>query len=162
MTVDGCTPRCCINTIFGCPAALYSQWKVPMIIKKTRYPDASGYRESWYPDASGYRQNMVPWRVGVPWIVVPWRVGVPWIVVPRCVMIDLDQSEQQETILLLWLVQVKVWSIRVPRFTVPRRVGEPCFAGTLTRRGTMNHGTPTRRGTTIPGTLTRRGTSFFW
>ena len=24
--------------------ALYSQWKVPMIIEKTMYPDASGYR----------------------------------------------------------------------------------------------------------------------
>ena len=122
------------------------------------YLDASGYR---YPDASGYRQNHVPRRVGVQWIVVPQRVGVPWIVVPRCVMIDLDQSEQHETILLLWLVQVKVWRVGVPRFTVPRRVGEPCFAGTLTGRGTMNQGTPTRRGTTIHGTATRRGTSFF-
>ena len=39
---------------------LSSQWKVPMIIKKTRFPDASGNRKTRYPDASGYRQNMVP------------------------------------------------------------------------------------------------------
>ena len=45
-----------------------SQWTVPMIIKKTMYPDASGYRESWYPDAS---------------------------------YLDLDQSEQQDCLLLL-------------------------------------------------------------
>ena len=43
-----------------------SQWRVPMIIKKTRCPDASGNRKTRYPDASGYRQNMVPRRVGVP------------------------------------------------------------------------------------------------
>ena len=50
-----------------------------MIIKKTMYPDASGYRESWYPDASG---NLV-------------------LRFPDASYLDLDQSEQQETILLL-------------------------------------------------------------
>ena len=33
-----------------------SQWKVPMIIKKTRFPDASGNRKTRYPDASGNRE----------------------------------------------------------------------------------------------------------
>ena len=67
---------------------ILSQWKVPMIIKKTMYldalgyceswsPDASGFNESWYPDASGYRQNMVPRRVGLPRFTVPWRIGEP-------------------------------------------------------------------------------------
>ena len=50
-----------------------------MISKKTMYPDASGYRESLYPDASGYRES--------------------WY--PDASYLDLDQSEQQETILLL-------------------------------------------------------------
>ena len=35
---------------------LYSQWRVPMIIKKTRFPDASGNRKTRYPDASGNRE----------------------------------------------------------------------------------------------------------
>ena len=49
----------------------YSQWKVPMIIKKTRYPDASGYRESWYPDASGYRESWYPDASGYRQNMVP-------------------------------------------------------------------------------------------
>ena len=38
----------------------YSQWTVPMIIKKTMFPDASGYRESWFPDASGNIDSRFP------------------------------------------------------------------------------------------------------
>ena len=37
----------------ACPPVLSSQWRVPMIIKKTRFPDASGNRKTRYPDASG-------------------------------------------------------------------------------------------------------------
>ena len=33
-----------------------SQWRVPMIIKKTRFPEASGNRKTRYPDASGNRE----------------------------------------------------------------------------------------------------------
>ena len=50
-----------------------------MIIKKTMYPDASGYRESWHPDASGYRDSRYP----------------------DASYLDLDQSEQQDCLLLL-------------------------------------------------------------
>ena len=38
------------------PEIVFSQWTVPMIIKKTRFPDASGNRKTRYPDASGNRE----------------------------------------------------------------------------------------------------------
>ena len=44
----------------------------------SRFPDASGYRESWYPDASG---NLV-------------------LRFPDASYLDLDQSEQQDCLLL--------------------------------------------------------------
>ena len=46
-----------------------------MIIKKTMFPDASGYHESWFPDASGNIDSRFPDA-------------------------SFDQSEQEETILL--------------------------------------------------------------
>ena len=45
---------------------------------KTWFPDASGYRESWYPDASG---NLV-------------------LRFPDASYLDLDQSEQQDCLLV--------------------------------------------------------------
>ena len=69
-----------------------SQWTVPMIFKKTMYPDLSGYRESWYPDASG---NLV-------------------LRFPDASYLDLDQSEQQGNHVL-----PVPRCVGVPRFTVP-------------------------------------------
>ena len=70
-----------------------------MIIKKTMFTDASGYHESWFPDASGNIDSRFPDA-------------------------SFDQSEQQETILLFWLVE---WCVREPWINVPRRVREPRF-----------------------------------
>ena len=50
-------PLCIGSCYFGnVTVNVHSQWKVPMIIKKTRFPDASGNRKTRYPDASGNRE----------------------------------------------------------------------------------------------------------
>ena len=80
---------------------LTSQWTVPMIIKKTRFPTRQGTVKQGTPARRGTVNYSSPTRrgTGKTWFHDASGYRESWY--PDASLIDLDQSEHQETILLL-------------------------------------------------------------